>query len=144
MTISVENKQSRREKASLRVLLLHLSYFTWKSDELKKSTEFLVNARYENEWKGQKINSLPSGWLICRLIMFLAERLSSEFICPWSFDSRPTFRFSDNLSDADIVNGRTSRLKGFVYWLIHHTQENIISFHTSRKNFFPLLNFAIT
>ena len=46
-----------------------------------------------------------SGLLVCRLIMSLAERLSSKFhICPQSFVSRPNVHFSDNLSAADIIS----------------------------------------
>ena len=44
--------------------------------------------RNENEWEGYKINKPLSGLLLCRVIMSLAERLSSKFhICPRSFAS---------------------------------------------------------
>ena len=43
--------------------------------------------------------------MVYRLIMSLAERLSSKFhICPRSFASRPNVHFSDNLSAADIIS----------------------------------------
>ena len=51
--------------------------------------------RNENYWEGYKINKPLSGLLVCRLIMSLAERLSSKFhICPRSFASRPNVHFS--------------------------------------------------
>ena len=49
--------------------------------------------------EGFKINKPLSGLLVCRLIMSLAERLSSKFhICPRSLASRPNVHFSDSLS----------------------------------------------
>ena len=62
-----------------------------------------------------KRNKPLSGLLVCRLIMSLAERLSSKsHICPGSFASRPNVHFSDNPSAADIISRHTSRLKGFI------------------------------
>ena len=44
------------------------------------------------------------GWLVCRRIMPLAERLSSEFHSfPPSLASRPAVHFSDNLSALGII-----------------------------------------
>ena len=57
------------------------------------------------------MNKALSGLLLCRMIMSLAERLSSKFhICPRSFASRPNIHFSDDLSAVDIISQHTSRL----------------------------------
>jgi len=59
------------------------------------------------------INKPLSGLLVCRLIISLAEKLSSNFhICPRSFTSRPNV-FSDHLSAKTITSQHTSCLKGF-------------------------------
>ena len=61
--------------------------------------------------------------LVCRLIMSLAERLSSKFhICRRSFAFRPNVHFSDNLSAADIISRHTSCLKGFIYQIFPNFQ----------------------
>ena len=68
-----------------------------------------------NLWEGYKRNKPLSGLLVCRLIMFLCERLSSKsHTCPRSLASRPNVHFSDNLSVGDIISRHTSRLKGFI------------------------------
>ena len=57
------------------------------------------------------MNKALSGLLVCRMIMSLAERLSSKFhICPRSFASRPNIHFLDDLSAVDIISQHTSRL----------------------------------
>ena len=80
-----------------------------------------------------KINKPLSGLLVCRLIMSLAERLSSKFhICSRSFASRSNIHFSDNLSAADLIGRHTSRLNG-VYLLNNHTEKpsfSVISYNT--------------
>ena len=52
-----------------------------------------------NYSEGYKINKPLFGLLVYRRLMPSAKRLSSKFhSCPWSFASRPTVHFSDNLS----------------------------------------------
>ena len=52
-----------------------------------------------------KINKPLTGLLVCRLIMSLAERLSSKFhICPRSFASRSNIHFSDIISQPRILS----------------------------------------
>ena len=70
----------------------------------------------KNYREGYKINKPLFGLLVYRLIMSLAERLSSKFhICPRSLASRPNVHFSDNISAADTISRYTSRRKGFIY-----------------------------
>ena len=64
------------------------------------------------------MNKALSGLLVCRMIMSLAERLSSKFhICPRSFASRPNIHFLDDLSAVDIISQHRQPLVG-VYLLI--------------------------
>ena len=88
------------------------------SQSTKKSTNMLstsLEVKKVTE-EGYKINKPLSGLLVCRLIMSLADRLSSKFhIYPPSFASRTNIHFPDNLSAADIISRHTSRLKGFIY-----------------------------
>ena len=72
--------------------------------------------------------------LVYRLIMSLAERLSSKFhIRPRSFASRPNVHFSDNLSVADIISRYTSRWKGFIYLISCHFLNQLESKVTSNS-----------
>ena len=70
----------------------------------------------KSQYVYNKINKPLSALLLCRLIMSLAERLSSKsHICPRSLASRPNVHFSDNLSAADIISRHTSRPKGLIF-----------------------------
>ena len=60
------------------------------------------------KWESYKINIPPSSLLACRLIMPLAERLSSKFqIYPQSLASWPKIHFLDNFSVVDIISRHT-------------------------------------
>ena len=100
-------KETRSDVIITRVSSFPFSYFTWKETKLvllslaivslRSWSQMLfrkVQKRQQNGYgsKGYKINQplSLSGLLLCRLIMFLAERLPSRFfICPRSFASRP-------------------------------------------------------
>ena len=103
-SVNMEGNQTRFNECSDSDIkkLVPLAFFTMFTRGLIAKRKYIYNKPL-------------SGLLVCRLIMSLAERLSSKFhICPRSFASWPNVHFSDNLSAADIISRHTSRLKGFI------------------------------